>query len=181
MSDVIWAAAIAGGVSLVGNAATYLVSRRQTAVSIATEESRSKVELTKVESELEKLREQYREAERSNRQGTYHRLFGVINRQDMIGTGAMQATDAEYTALVQEFNFLFGGVLLFGAEPVTEAINAFVAHLNELGRDMSSQSSGTQVERLRAVYPAHRERLMDAEGALIVAMRDDVTSGLLPV
>jgi hypothetical protein len=122
MSDVIWAAAIAGAVGIAGNAAQYLGARQQ-----------ADVELAKVQAENERLRQQVRESERSNRQDTYNRLLAVLDRLDMFATGYHPEDQATYTSAVEELNNLIGGVHLFGAEEVRDALWPLAEELERLG------------------------------------------------
>jgi hypothetical protein len=122
MSDVIWAAAIAGAVGVGGNVAQYLGVRRQTGVESA-----------KVEAENQRLRQQVRDAERSNRQGTYHRTLAVLDRFDMSPTGYNPGSEEDYMVALEGFNNMVG-IHLFGAQSVRDALGPLSEELNPLGR-----------------------------------------------
>src|SRR4051812_32650509 len=114
MSDVIWAAIIAVGGSGTTGMIAYRATLAQTGATIATARSQAEVELAKVRAELDRLREQHREDERRNRQGTYHRLLAVLDRFDTMGTG-FHPSDEQFEQVLAEFNHLTGAVRLFGA------------------------------------------------------------------
>jgi hypothetical protein len=109
VSNVIWAAAIAGAVGLLSNIPTYMSARRS-----------ADVELARVRAESERLREQHREAERQNRQGTYHRVLAALNRFDMIATG-YPFTSEEFDQLVDGYNALVGGIFCLERTPFVRA------------------------------------------------------------
>jgi hypothetical protein len=92
MSDVVWAAAIAGGVGLAGNAFTYLAAR-----------ANRRLDMARLETENERFHEERREPERQNRDGTYHRLLAVLDRYDMWATGYAEGVDdATFEATLAE-------------------------------------------------------------------------------
>lgn len=110
---MIWAAIVAvvgtGVGSAVGGITTYLVAKKGSETAIATAEKTAEVERAKIQGELDRLREEYREAERSNRQGTYHRMLAVLDRMDMWATGYPAQDEKEYMLALEEFNNLVGG------------------------------------------------------------------------
>jgi hypothetical protein len=168
MSDVIWAAAIAGGVGLLSNIPTYLSARRT-----------AYVELARLREESERLREQHREAERQNRQGTYHRVLAALDRFDMIATGAPFTTD-EFDQLWDGYNALAGGVLLFGATSVRERMQPVSRLLQEIRAEVAESSVEDQAQAFGKAYLPRRGEMLSAQARLIEAMREDVTRGLLP-
>jgi hypothetical protein len=172
MSDVVWAAAIAGGVGLSGNAFTYLAARANRRLDLAR---------------LEAENEQRREPERQNRQGTYHRLLAVLDRYDMWATGYAEGVDdATFEATLAEHNYLLGAVHLFGAEDVREATGPLVELFAQVGEGMAkaprigSPRGGPKVGRFIVGYLPYREQIIEATANLTLAMRADVTRGLLP-
>ncbi|MEA2286094.1 MAG: hypothetical protein QOJ21_2137 [Solirubrobacteraceae bacterium] len=72
MSDVFWAAAIAGGVGLAGNAFTYLAAR-----------ANRRLDLVRLEAENERFHEERREPERQNRQGTLLGAVHLVGAEDV--------------------------------------------------------------------------------------------------
>ena len=177
MSDVIWAGAIAGGVGLAGNVVTYLVSKGQ-----------RRVELAKVNAEYDRLRQEHREAERSNRQGTYHRTLAVLDRLDMFATGYNPESETEYMVALEELNTLVGGIHLFGAQSVRDALGPVAEEFARLGERIGIQQwagrqSGNQPVPYAVAYgEAYRDRrneIIAATAALTEAMRADVTRDIL--
>lgn len=73
MSDVIWAAVVAGGVGLAGNVTTYLATRHQA-------NSALKAENRKIEADLERLRMEHAEPHLQHRQGVYHDFLDSAHR-----------------------------------------------------------------------------------------------------
>jgi hypothetical protein len=180
VSDVVAVALITGGVSAITGAigafTTYKVGQRNAETTIATVERQADVELEKVKAENERLRDQHREAERQNRQGTYHRMLAMFDRLDAWSRNP-KATGKQFEALVEEFDFLHGGVLLFGDEDVIEALHPVVMLLNRIGGGHGPEEEETRV-RLRAAYQHHRVELMQEQGAVINAMRTDLDRSL---
>ena len=179
MSDVVWAAAIAGAVGVAGNITTYVVSRQQAKTAIASAKGQSEVELEKVRAENERLREEHREAERQNRQGTYHRFLAALDRFDMMATGNTPATDAHFSELLGEYNQLYGAIRLFGAEPVRTALNPVVRLFVEVGAAMGDAEGETSAARFAEAYNPRRETIIEATAALTDAMREDITRNVL--
>jgi hypothetical protein len=177
MSDVIWAAIIAvvGG-AISGSIAGWVgfkVAQVQTALTKQTISSHERVELAKVKAENERLRDQHHEVERQHRQGTYHRFLAVIDAIDRIGTGMPVPTDDEFTATLQEFNYLHGGIHLFGDDRVRDALGPLIDLLEKAGEGNVQYASS--VERFRRGYIPHRHAVISAQYAIIEAMRADVT------
>jgi hypothetical protein len=187
MSDVIWAALIAVAGSGITGGIAYRAAVRQAAVAIATAKQNAdtaiatakesaRVELAKVEAENARLRAQHREAERQHRQGTYHRFLAVLDRFDMIATG-FPAPDESFEAALVEFNALYGGIHLFGAEPVREATGPLVELLGLVGAE---SGEGSFSERFTRGYLRHREAVIAATFHVTEAMRADVAIVLDP-
>ncbi len=86
-----------------------------------------------MQGELDRLREEQRQAERANRQGTYHRTLAVLDRMDMFATGSNEESKADYMAVLEEFNNMVGGIHLFGAEQVREALGPLTSEMERLG------------------------------------------------
>ena len=63
--------------------------------------------------ETERLREQHREEERRNRQGTYHQLITLVNELMWVERGNL-------ADLLDRWFFLSAGITLFGAPEVVE-------------------------------------------------------------
>jgi hypothetical protein len=185
MSDVIWAAIIAvagsGIVAFIGARTTQRVALRNSETAIATAERQAAVELAKVQAELDRLRAEHREAERSNRQGTYHRTLAVLDRLDMFATGYHPDDEKEYTVALEEFNTLAGGIRLFGAEPVREALRGVREETERLGAGISEYMGAglTYSAAFGAAYRERRDEINAAADNLTEAMRADVTREIL--
>jgi hypothetical protein len=180
VSDVVAVGLITAGASILTGAIaaimTYKVSNRNAETTVATVERQAEVELEKVKAENERLREQHREAERQNRQGTYHRLLAMFDRRDAWSRNP-KATGKQFETLVEEFDFLHGGVLLFGDEEVIEALSSVVRLLAVIGAGRGPVEQEGRV-RLREAYRHHRVELIQAQGPVIVAMRADLDRSL---
>jgi len=72
-----------------------------------------KAGLATSQEETERLREQHREEERRNRQGTYHQLITLVNE-------LMWAERKNLDDLLGRWFFLSAGITLFGAPEVVE-------------------------------------------------------------
>lgn len=189
MSDVIWAALIAVGGSSMTGALAYLGARLQAGVARAASFNQAQIELSKVEAENQRLREQLQEPERQNRQTTYHRLVTSLDRFDSWATGFGGDVDDEtYDAAIAEFYYLMGAVNLFGAQQVRDAAGEVAEQLGRVGAAMAETikragNSGTELSKVDAFivgYAPQRLAVIDATAALIEAMRSDVTRGHLP-
>jgi hypothetical protein len=185
MSDVVWAAIIAvagsGTVAYVGARTTQAVARRTSETAIATAERQAAVELAKLQGDLDRVHVEQRHAERSNRQGTYHRTLAVLDRLDMFATGYHPEDEKEYTLALAEFNTLAGGIRLFGAEPVREALHGLRAETERLGGGIAEyQAEGlTFSAAFGRAYRERRNEINAAADNLTEAMRADVTREIL--
>jgi hypothetical protein len=173
MSDVVVAAAIAGAVGVLGNGLTYLATRKQAEVTIQNVERQASIDLARVEAENTRLRQQHLEAERQNRQGTYHRLLALLDRFDMYGTG-YAPTDDEFTASLDALNTLVGGVHLMAPTSVRAAMDKVSKYFFGVALTEAPVDGVPKVERFVRGYRDARTDFLDAEGRLIEAMRKDV-------
>jgi hypothetical protein len=110
MSDVVAVALITAGSGLLGVLVTYKVSLRNAEATIATAESQNEVEIAKIEAENSRLRMQYDEDERRNRQATYHRTIAAMQRLHGIEEGS-----EEWSEVMKEWRFCRSGVQIFGS------------------------------------------------------------------
>lgn len=187
MSDVIWAAIIAiagsGMVAFIGARTTQAVARRTSETAIATSDRQADVELAKVKAELQRLREEYREAERSNRQGTYHRMLAILDRMDLFATGFHPKDEGEYGRALETFNNMVGGIHLFGAQPVRDALGPLAEEMERLGERIAERQRTDPHEPYTVAYGAayreHRGQMIAATADLTMAMRADVTREIL--
>ncbi len=122
------------------------------------------------------MREGYREAERQNRQGTYHRFLAVLNQMDSFAIG-YAPVEAEYDETLAEFNVLHAGLLLFGAPKVKEALGPVVDLLDQVGAGMDARE---KVPSFIRSYQPLRRQILEAQGELISAMASDANAGIFP-
>jgi hypothetical protein len=183
MSDEVSTAAITGAVGVVASIATYLVSRGSAAVAMRTADKHAEVEIAKFSAENERLRQQIRETERSNRRDTYQRLLAVLDRMDMFATGYNPKEEAEYMVALEQLNNLIGGVHLFGADNVRHALGPLTAELERLGLSIARQQHEDPSLAYAVAYGnAYRSRWLEMTAAaadLTEAMREDVTRDIL--
>lgn len=175
MSDVVWAALIAGGVGALGNLLTFLATGKQARVAIETVERQSATEQAKLEAENHRLRQQQLEAKRQNRQGTYHRILALLDRFDMYGTGYPPGEE-EFRDSLDALNTLVGGLHLMAPTPVRAAMDGVSKHLygSALATAERSDAGASLVERFESGYADARFDVLRAQGKLIEAMRTDV-------
>lgn len=121
------------------------------------------------------MRVQFRESERQNRQGTYHRLFAYFSELDAWARNP-RASGREFERLSAEFEFLQGGTLLFGDEAVTKALTPVTDFLKRIGAGEGQALS--QPARWREAYHKHRGPFVAAQGDLVAAMRADLHRSL---
>lgn len=131
---------ISAGSSLVGATvgalATYRVSLRNSETAIVTAEAQRDVELSKVEAENARLREQYLEEERRNRQVTYHRILTVIQRLHGIREDSEELVD-----VMQEWRYCRSGVQIFGSKNASDALDDVHAVLGQKPPDDDDQTA----------------------------------------
>jgi hypothetical protein len=181
MSDVIWAAIVAVGGSLltgvIASITTYRISRHQSEVALATVREQTSIELAKLGAENERLRAQHQEEQRRERQATYLRLTAVIDEIDRQGSD-WPATDEELEAIQDEFNSLYATLVLFGTESVVDAAGDVVTELAVAGHTLAvlvRDEPGTpRTELWLRAYEPHRADLINAQSRLTVAMREDL-------
>jgi hypothetical protein len=175
MSDVIAATLITGGIAVVGYITTYLVANRQAATSIAAVERQAEIEMRKAREETERLREQHREAERQNRQGTYHRMIAMMNRLERFATGFPPKNFEEFQKAVDELNFLTAGLDLFGGRDVREANGRVADVFAEIGRHVPPKGSDPAPHEVwTEEYRKRMDAVRAAELHLLRAMRRDI-------
>ena len=121
MSDVVAVAAITGAVGLASNALTYRLTKSQGRQNVEIARRQGQVELEKSQAETERLlRCGYREAERRNRQGTYHEFIQIATVLYQRFGNPPGPVD-EFNALIDRYNELYAGAMLFAPEPVRDA------------------------------------------------------------
>jgi hypothetical protein len=172
-SDVIWAAAIAGGVGVLGNAATLWATQLQRA-------SHERTETKRIAADAARLKAEHEEAERQRRLTSYQSLMVVLAELDRAATWGT-ATDKEVDAMIARFLQLHADVLLIGTDAVGDALHPVDEGLNTVGAEMAhmqARDPGESVADAHATaYQRHRESLLAAQGALMSAMHEDVRRG----
>jgi hypothetical protein len=172
-SDVIWAAALAGGVGLLGNGTTFWATYLQ-------RRSHERTEAKRIDADADHLTAGHREAERQRRLTEYQGLVVVLNDLDRSATWAI-GSDEETESLIARFHHGHANVLLLGAEPVCVALSEVIQMLDQIGSDLShirrlDPSQGLAAAHATA-YTGHRDSLIAAEAGLVLAMRADVRRG----
>jgi hypothetical protein len=107
--------------------------------------------------ETERLREQHREEERRNRQGTYHQLVTLVNE-------LMWVDRKNLGAVLDRWYFVSAGITLFGAPEVVEK--------TRLLSDVIAKGSEGQSDEWR-------DEIRLAAREVVAAMRADI--GVAPV
>jgi hypothetical protein len=169
MSDVIVAAAIAGGVGLAGNITTYLATKRQADANLdALREQSTR--------ELERLAAEHREGERQSRRDIYRAFIASINELDAWAQGlAQQRTRDNFHEWLSDYRDLVAAVRLLNAPPVQIGLEGLLDRLSEFANPLLvSTRTEPFEERVGADYARHRTAVRGARSALIAAMRDDL-------
>lgn len=169
-SDVVWTAAITGGVGLLGNAATLWATKLQRA-------SQDRTEGKRIAADADRLNAEHDEAERQRRLTAYQALTVVLGDIDRVATW-VNATNEETEAMIARFLQLHAEVLLIGTDAVTEALGPVAEGMNVVGAEMAQMQARNPnmplVAAHEAAYQRHRDSLMAAQGALLRAMHEDV-------
>jgi hypothetical protein len=108
--------------------------------------------------ETERLREQHREDERRNRQGTYHQLIALVNEM-------VWADQSTINPLLERWFFLSAGISLFAAPAVVEKTRLLSNVLADGSKEQNEE---------------WRERVLAAGRAVVAAMREDIGVSPLP-
>jgi hypothetical protein len=108
--------------------------------------------------ETERLREQHREEERRNRQGTYHQLVALVNE-------LMWADRKTIRSLLGRWYFINAGVALFGAPTVVEKARPLSKVLAQGAENPNDE---------------WRQRTVAAAREVVAAMREDIGVAPLP-
>lgn len=108
--------------------------------------------------ETERLREQHREDERRNRQGTYHQLITLVNE-------LMWVDRTKLDDLLERWFFLSAGITLFGAPDVVEKTRS-------LSNVLAKGAEGQNEEWREEIRLVARE--------VVAAMRSDIGVAAAP-
>jgi hypothetical protein len=182
MDPVLWAAAIAGGVSVIGNVTTVMVARLGRDAQREQMESHAAVELVKLNNEADRVRDERREAARRERRELYGRLLAIISRLERYDDDEPGALDdSEYVATSHEYELLFSEVFMVGTEAVQEELGKVNDALAEIAANMRRFEGGPAQQFRAASRENHRgNAVVGAKGVLIYAMRADVAAPHLP-
>lgn len=164
MADGAWAA-IAG--ATVGGISTYAAARLQGA-----SESR------RLEAENRRLADDRAETERQHRQETYQKFLASLDELRLLATGVGRppATKESWGKWVSGFNYLLGGVRLFGGQSVIDAAEALNGMTVALNHELTKQlrAGNDYGDGLFQALLVLDDDLNIARKTLIEAMRADV-------
>lgn len=164
---MIWSAAIAGGVGLLGNAATVWATQLQRA-------SHDRTESRRIAADAERLKAEHAEAERQRRLSAYQALIVTLGEIDRMSAWTSTPTDEQVEALIALCEREIAGVLLIATDEVCMAMNPLTDVLATVGDEMArARQMGVAAAHTNA-YRRHRAAAMDAHGTLLMAMRADV-------
>jgi hypothetical protein len=188
MDPVIWAALIAGGVSAIGNTTTYFVARFGRDAQREQMETGARVELAKINTDTERVRDERREAARRERRELYVRALALIGRLQSYGKDEPAPADEQVEKAIREFERLVAEMALAGALPVYDEMTNVLGALGRVQAQIDRFEGGPAAQ-FRAAYMEkdsglpfeHRgDVVAAAKGPLVRAMRDDVTVPHLP-
>jgi hypothetical protein len=178
MSDVVAVAAITAGSTVIGTSVgavvAYLTGKRNAETAIHNANRQAEVELEKVRAESKRQLDQYKEEERRNRQGTYHRLLAAFDTLDWWARNP-RGLGKQYQSIVSEIQFLSGGCSLFGDVAVSDALRPLIDLLVDIEGEPDISSDEGQARRRRG-YRERRDEMLEGQRTLAAAMRADVTS-----
>jgi hypothetical protein len=160
-NDTIWATAITGVVGLGGMLSTGLTALR--------------LERRRVHAEDERLGQQHGNEQRKERGSAYYRAIVLLNRPDRYATGYPPDEDT-LTATIDEYNRSVSALHLFGVGPVLDALRDMQRLTREVGEAMATRlpRGDSLVDAFVFAWSDLREDIMEAEGRLVSAMRQDV-------
>ncbi len=172
-SDVIWAAAIAGGVGLAGNGATLWATQLQ-------RRSQERVEAIKDKAEAEQALDERRATARNTRAKFYEDVYLALDDLEQTGTGP-DGSDEEFSKVVARWRAVRGRARLVGSPEVVEAVAAVQGLLRTIAQEMPASGAPDDPlwKHYQAAYQRHEEALAPALTALVDAMRSDGLAGLL--
>jgi hypothetical protein len=127
LSDVIWAAAITGGVGIAGSVTTYLAARHQANNAL-------KAEIRKVDADLERLRMEQAEPHLQHRQGVYHDFLDSAHRfweERTFPIGLFEGVE-DVRSWFLEFEHHLSAVRLFGTAQASRAAQDLADVMGEM-------------------------------------------------
>jgi hypothetical protein len=171
MGEVATIVAIAGGITSTGitGLVTWKVSKNS-----------SSVELVKVAAENHRLQYGNQEEERRNRQATYHQFLDVIVFVFQIL--GVRADEAERKSLLDSYNHLLSGVLLFGDPSVRKGAynlnTLYNAMLAAHEAEMASNPEKSDAECWQVATTQRADEFKACASKLVQLMHEDVTRGI---
>ena len=176
MSDVVAVAAITAGSTVIGAGVgawvSYKTAERNAEATVNNANRLAEVELEKVRAESKRQLDQYREEDRRNRQGTYHRLLATFDTLDWWARNP-RGLGKHFESIVVEIQFLAGGCFMFGDEDVAKALRPVMDVLADIESEPEDPGDEGQ-DRTRRGYATRRDKLMQMQRDLGAAMRADV-------
>ncbi len=156
MSDVIWAALVAGGVALAGNVVTYRLAV-----------SHQKEEFRRQDAERNERR-------RGNQQSVYVQLSFMLNRLAKYAHNYSPSKE-DWQGWLDYYAYWSGLVLIVGSEPIIQAVTSFNALLDSIGPDLARAA---ERDHWQAAFKEHADKIESARKAVTKALRDDAIEGL---
>jgi hypothetical protein len=129
---------------------------------------------------IEELRIQHAEAERSHRQGTYHRFAMVMGKGDAMMSGLAPYSRELLERWIAEWQELAVGISVFAPDEVISAQRAVGKIMGEVMDEAAKRNIEGPEPRpayhaaFRELYRTRRRDLDPPRTALMAAMRDDV-------
>lgn len=177
MSDVVAVGLTTGAVGLVGSVLSFVSARSQSRATFAIGIQSAQIELAKVQSENNRLRQQHREDERRERRSAYVAYLSAFKHFDSFGF-ISSATDDEFLAAQTKFRLSHSTLMMVASEEVR--LNA--ENLDGLLNDVIVDANEDEREGMDAWRNAYQERsdaLEIAEQAVTDAMHQDVIARML--
>ncbi len=155
MSDVIWAAGIAGAVSVVGNLATYLITTQTARRDVKAQEAARL------------------EHERVARRDNYQRLVYMLYRLNKYGVLGAPPTSEDWKGWLDDFVFIRAGAAIVATDPVRATIDQLGDYLDTIGHSLLV-AAAEGPERWRAEYQQHRHDVDEKRDAVTAAIRHEL-------
>ncbi len=165
MSDVVWAAAIAGGVGLVGNVATMWATALQ-------RRSMERVEQVRSTAERERFEDELHERDRLRRLETYEELLQALDAVHRFG--ALGGAAKDFPVLGDRYRTLRSRVQVLGSDGVINAMAAWEQVLLRTSDDRQTPEAILAASDFRADFASKLDELRECVRQLREAMRADV-------
>jgi hypothetical protein len=170
MSDVIWAAGIAGAVGISGTLATI----RATSAQLRSHE---RVEAQRIGAEKERQHAEHIEAERQRRCDVYAQFLTTLSDLDRLGTWAT-GTNEEISAALERYDKDYTAVMVAANDAVADSLGQLAHVFMESGAHMAVDADESSLsERFRDAYRSYRIAIIEAGNIVLLAMREDIRRG----